>query len=135
MLGGNLMMWFITKAGLPYLVYPLAAGFVLIAPFIATGLYDISRRREAGQPVVFGDVLTVMFRQSGRELAWMAFVTLFIFLMWMYQVRLLLALFLGFKSFASIPEFIDVVLSSPRGPAVSGHRHIAGAILSAVCSR
>jgi uncharacterized membrane protein len=130
--GGNLMIWFVAQAGLPYLVYPLAAGFVLIAPFVATGLYEISRRREAGQPVAFSDVLTVMFRQSGRELGWMAFVTLFIFLMWMYQIRLLLALFLGFKSFSSIPEFLDVVLTTREGLLFLGIGHVAGAILSAV---
>ncbi len=48
----------------------------------------------------------------------MAFVTLFIFIMWMYQVRLLMALFLGFNaSFSTLPQFINVVLTHTGGIA------------------
>ncbi len=128
--GGIAMFLLLKVYHEPWWIIPIAVGFPLIGPFIAVGLYETSRRIESGQPLKFGEILVVIFAQRKRQVAWMAFVVLFIFWMWLYEVRMLLAIFLGFKSFSSLEEFWTVVTTTPEGMGFLGMGTGVGAFIS-----
>lgn len=130
--GGILVVGTAAWLGMSYLSYPLAVAFWMIGPFIAVGLYEVSRRLEAGTPLTWPGVLGVIWEQRRREITWMAFVVLFVQIMWMYQVRLLLALFLGFQSFASFTEFLEIVVTTPEGLMFLLVGNIVGAAISII---
>ena len=115
--GGWVLIILLLIFDLPYLVYPLAAGFALIAPFIATSFYAVSRglESEAGTAslswsLLFGTV-TAMFR---RDLGWMALVTGFSFFIWLDVAALLTFTLVGFKLF-TFEELMTIIFTTPKG--------------------
>ena len=129
---GILFVWCLVWLGKIWMIIPAVVGFPLVAPFAAAGLYEMSRRMAREESFGWSDILTVMARQSKREMGWMAFVTLFVFWVWMYQIRLWLAIILQDASFSDFGGFLSVVFFTPEGWTFLAIGTLAGAALSAV---
>lgn len=129
---GILFVWCLIWLGKIWMIIPAMVGFPLVAPFAAAGLYEMSRRRQRGEAFGWGEILSVMAHQRKREMGWMAFVTLFVFWVWMYQVRLWLAVILQDASFSDLDGFLQTVFFTPEGWTFLTIGTCAGAFLSTV---
>ena len=129
---GLFFVWCLAGFNMIWMIIPAAIGFPLVAPFAAAGLYEISRRLQREEAFSWSDILTVMAGQRQREMGWMAFVTLFIFWVWMYQIRLWLAILLQGSSFSDFEGFLTIIFFTPEGWTFLAIGTCVGAFLSAV---
>ena len=128
-LGGWLIVFSLTAKGQLWWSLPASAGFPILGPFVACGLYDVSRRREAGEPLIWGQVLGVIFRQKDRQIPSMAAVIVVFFLFWNFLAHMIFALFLGKATLTNITSSLEVFLT-PEGLAMLAVGTIAGAIFA-----
>lgn len=116
-------------AGLDYLLLPLAAGFFFVAPLLAVGLYDCSRRRQAGLPVTLGGALTA-WRSNPSQIAYMGLILMLFHLAWVRIATLLYALFFG-QANPSFESLVNTLLFSPMSLPFLAIGTLTGAVLAA----
>ncbi|MCB2114929.1 MAG: DUF2189 domain-containing protein [Rhodobacteraceae bacterium] len=113
---GGLLLWQVYGvAGQQWWLAPVAVGFPLFAPFAAVGLYEVSRRIEAGEPLRWGSVLGVVFAQKDRQIPAMAAVIIVIFLFWVFVAHALFALFMGLRAFTTGTDMVSLFFEG-NGP-------------------
>ncbi|MDO8983137.1 DUF2189 domain-containing protein [Cypionkella sp.] len=128
-IGGWLIYFALTGTGQLWWTLAAAAGFPILGPFIACGLYDVSRRLEAGLPMDRHATLLVIFRQKDRQIPSMAAVIVVFFLFWNFLSHMIFALFLGTAVMTNVSSSL-AVFATPAGLTMLAVGTSVGAVFS-----
>lgn len=112
---GLAAVWLTFGYDLLPLLFPLASGLALVGPVAATGLYEMSRRREAGLEPSWADAVRVTYSPAFGAIAVLGLALVAIFLLWLAAAWAIYEATLGPMPPASPGAFLRDIFTTGAG--------------------
>jgi uncharacterized membrane protein len=107
-------VWTLVVFGRDYVLFPALAGFLIVAPFLAVGLYEKSRAIEEGRRVTLGTMLSV-HPKAGAQVFFTGLLLCLLMLLWTRAAVILWALFFGVTPFPGLADVVWILVGTPYG--------------------
>ena len=116
--------------GWDQVLFPALAGFLVVGPVIAVGLYQKSRAVQAGEPVTLNAMLLVRARSRGQIL-FVGVLLCLLMLLWMRAAVLIYALFFGYRAFPGFDQVPAMLFTTGIGWAMLAVGTLVGGLFAA----
>ena len=117
--------------GWDQVLFPALAGFVVVGPIVAIGLYEKSRRLARGEKVTLTRMIFV-HAASGGQVWFTGALLMLLMLVWMRAAVIIYALFFGVRPFPGFDETVAMLLTTPVGWAMLVVGTAVGALFAAL---
>lgn len=107
-------VWTLVGFGRDYILFPALAGFMIIAPFLAIGLYEKSRTIRSNHMAGFRQMMRVR-PKAGAQVFYTGLLLCLLMLLWNRAAVLLWALFFGVSPFPGLESVASILVSTPYG--------------------